>query len=118
MSVTSLPLSVTKSPNIRPNLPRISSPFLLICVLRIGPDFPPISSFNLALLAKPNFFSTLSLVLLSGVSIPMIRTLSSLRTMSKPKSISTSTVSPSITLMTLHLYSYIITPVFLQEYLS
>ena len=48
----------------------------------------------------------------SGVSIPMIRTLSSLSMISKPKSMSTSTVSPSITLMTLHLYSYIITPVF------
>ena len=48
----------------------------------------------------PNFFSILSLVLDSGVSIPIILTRSFFCHMPKPRSTSTSTVSPSMTLTT------------------
>ena len=59
--------------------------------------------------SKPRFFSSLFLVRDSGVSIPksLMRCLT--RMVLKPKSISTSMVSPSIILITLTLYSYIIT---------
>ena len=62
--------------------------------------------FGLA--AKPKTFSILSDVLLSGVSMPIIRTLSSRSQTPKPKSRSISTVSPSTIFTILHLYSYIV----------
>ena len=83
----------------------MSSPSLLICVFNIA--ISPSNDSSLCLLALPKSFSTLSLVRDSGVSMPIIRTLSSDNTIPKPRSISTSTVSPSTTLNTLHLYSYI-----------
>ena len=54
--------------------------------------------------ANPKSFSNGSEVLDSGASIPIIRTLSFLRQILKPRSISTSTVSPSITLIMLISY--------------
>ena len=105
ISVTCLP-STRKSPNTLPNLPFMSSPFLLMVVCNTG--LGPSNDFSLAFAANPNFFSILSLVLDSGVSMPMILTRSFICHIPKPRSMSTSTVSPSTTLFNLHLYVHII----------
>ena len=54
---------------------------------------------------SPSFFSAKSLVLDSGVSIPTSLTLCFANTILNPKSILTSTVSPSTTLSNVHLYT-------------
>ena len=77
-------------------------------------SLPDNSCFRRSLAANPRFFSSLSLVLVSGVFIPcsLIRFLTHT---SNPISIKASTVSPSTILNTLALYSYIL---FRPHYLS
>ena len=95
-----------KSPRTLPNLPRSSSPDLSFVVHRIHSS-PESNSVNLFLAARPNTFSSKSLVRDSGVSIPITLTRSSLIQIPNPKSMFTSTVSPSTTLSNSALYSYI-----------
>ena len=98
--LTSLSSTSYISPSILPNLPL---PWLCKwIVLPIGHK----ANRN-ALDSKPLAFSSLSLVRDSGVSIPCNLTRCLANTTENPRSMSTSIVSPSITLTTLTLYWYI-----------
>ena len=90
------------SPSILPYLP-----FLSLCVRSDTTSASLIASDKKLDAILPYFFSSKSLVLDSGVSIPYNLILCFFNHVENPKSISTSTVSPSTTLKTSTLYSCI-----------